>query len=88
MTRGIWQIGKADTTVEEAAAVVQELNSRNILYSQRTLQVAERALEVAERAVVVKEEEEAAERKRKVVSGVMWGGIGLGMVVVMIFALR
>lgn len=81
MTRGIWQVEKANATVEEAAAIIQELNSRNIFHSQQTIREKERA-------VVVREEEEAAEQKRKVLSGVMWGGMGLGMVVLMIYALR
>lgn len=79
MTRGIWQIGTLNVTPEEAAAVVQELIGRNIS-SQAIRELPEK--------IRVREEEEAAERKQKIASGLMWGGIGLGMVVVIIIALR
>lgn len=77
---GIWQVvGNAPATEEEATAVVSELLARNIS------SVSLRALPGKIR---VREEEEAAEQKRKVLSGAMWGGMGLGMVALMIYALK
>lgn len=79
--RGIWQTGTTAATQEEVAAALRELQSRNVFHSQQTF------LEI-ERRGVEKEALESKERKQKVVSGVMWGGVGVGMVVIAIIALR
>lgn len=79
--RGIWQTGKTAATVEEVSAVLRELQGRNIFHSQQTF------FDI-ERKGIAKEALESKERKQKVVSGVMWGGGVVGLVIIAIIALR
>lgn len=68
-----WQIGKADATVQEAAAVVQEFRSRNVFHSEATI------VEAAE--IVVQQAAAAREQaKRKMASTLTWGAVVLSMV--------
>lgn len=79
--RGVWQLKQAHATVEEVSAVLQELHGRNVFHSQQTI------IEV-QREIAAKATQEAEEQKRKQSAMLMWGGVGAGIILVMVLALR